>query len=138
MGDRVHLDERLWKQFGEKLYHINTKMIETNKTSYFYYNYNEFYKYLPEISDKNTSINKWLSQKKFELLKSFHLRVLNPCGMSIAFIAPDGAGKSTVIEEIMKTCAGLFQGIEYKYFRPRLFQNPGPYNIINPNEEAKG
>lgn len=137
LGDRLEIKDRLLVAFGDILYKLITKMLDSNDPSYFYDNYDLFYTYLNKISKKNSSVEKWIYQKKFELLIVFPQRILNPCGMSIVFIAPDGGGKSTVIEEIKKTCAASFHGIEYKYFRPRLFKNPGHYNAINPTEEAK-
>lgn len=73
----------------------------------------------------------WLSQ-----ISRTVFRCRYPVGMSIAFISPDGGGKSTIINELQTTCWGSFHGINVKYFRPRLFKNLGHYNVMNPNEEA--
>ena len=135
IGNSKEIKDRLLVQLGSELHNIILKILETNNLSYFYDNYDVFYGYMHNVCKKNFSTRKWLVEKRFKFFKVFPQRVLNPCGMSVAFIAPDGAGKSTVIAEITKSCAGSFHGVEYKYFRPRFFKNPGHYNIINPTQE---
>lgn len=69
-------------------------------------------------------------------LKRAVFRCRYPVGMSIAFLSPDGGGKSTIIEQMKTTCWGTFHYIQVKYFRPRLFKNLGHYNVVNPKEES--
>ena len=63
-------------------------------------------------------------------------RIFHKCGLSVAFIAPDGAGKSTVINRVKDTVSGSFYGVNLYYMRPHLFKNLGHYNKLNPTEEA--
>ena len=77
------------------------------------------------------AIQYWMDQ-----IKRTVFRCRYPVGMSVAFLSPDGGGKSTIIEEINNTCWGTFHYIQNKYFRPRLLKNLGHYNVINPTNEA--
>lgn len=74
----------------------------------------------------------WISQVRRAVF-----RYKNPVGMSIAILAPDGGGKSTVIKEIRDRVSGSFHGIDIRYIRPRLFKNIGNYNFINPTKEEE-
>ena len=63
-------------------------------------------------------------------------RMMYPVGMSIAFLAPDGGGKTTTIELVKEKSWGVFHGRKTLYFRPRLFKNPGSYMVIGKHGEA--
>lgn len=129
--------EKLKKDFGEKTAELIIKLIQKKDISIFYDNYEFFRKSILEMSKKKYGLNQRIKYITFKLLNYPIKRVIHKCGMSIAFIAPDGAGKSTVIEQIKETCSGSFYGVEKCYFRPRLFKNLGSYNRFNPSEEIK-
>lgn len=57
------------------------------------------------------------------------------CGLSIAFLAPDGSGKSTIINGITKTCADQFDGISYFHFRPEWLRNLGQIHVSRRSQE---
>lgn len=63
-------------------------------------------------------------------------RLKNPVGLSIAILAPDGGGKTTIIEGVSSLVSGSFHGIDKRYIRPRLFKNLGSYKVFNPSEES--
>ena len=56
-------------------------------------------------------------------------------GMTIAFLAPDGSGKSTIINGISKTCADQFAGISYFHFRPEWLRNLGQIHVSRRHQE---
>ena len=56
-------------------------------------------------------------------------------GMSIAFLAPDGSGKSTIINGITPTGGGSFAEISYFHFRPEWLRNLGQIHISRKNQE---
>lgn len=56
-------------------------------------------------------------------------------GMSIAFLAPDGSGKSTIINGITQTCGDSFAEISYFHFRPEWLRNLGQIHISRKNQE---
>jgi len=56
-------------------------------------------------------------------------------GLSVAFLAPDGGGKSTVIKGITESCAGSFAAVSYFHFRPEWLKNLGQIHISNPTQE---
>lgn len=70
-------------------------------------------------------------------LKRTFFRIKYPVGMKIAFLSPDGGGKSTIIQNVQKTCWGSFHYMEVKYFRPHILKNLGHYNVVNPSQKAK-
>lgn len=56
-------------------------------------------------------------------------------GLSVAFLAPDGGGKSTIIRGITERCADDFADISYFHFRPEWLKNLGQIHISNPTQE---
>lgn len=109
--------------------------------------FEDFYKELRDIlsskSKANSTWGKKIKQIKFSLTRFFPYRILNPVGMSIAILAPDGGGKSTIISQLTDSCSGSFD-VSYKYFRPGLFKNVGQYkpnatpeSKDNPNPHGK-
>ncbi len=49
-------------------------------------------------------------------------RVLAPSGFSIAFVGPDGAGKTTILESVEKQIQRPFRRILWRHLRPQLLQ----------------
>ena len=56
-------------------------------------------------------------------------------GLSVAFLAPDGGGKSTIIRGITESCADHFAAVSYFHFRPEWLKNLGQIHIANPGQE---
>lgn len=48
-------------------------------------------------------------------------RLRHPTGFSIAFLGPDGSGKSSVIERVSAELAQAFRRVEYRHLRPPVF-----------------
>jgi thymidylate kinase len=59
-----------------------------------------------------------------ELFRKVH-RLLRPTGLSIAFLGPDGSGKSSVIGEVQNTIAPAFRRLDYFHLRPRFLGSAG-------------
>lgn len=131
----AEVSELIIKTFGDSIGNNIIEMIITENVDIFYDNYNELKKILLKISSHNTNIKIRMKAVSFYIKKIIPQRIINPVGLSVAFIAPDGAGKSTVINEVEKNCAGSFFGIVKYYFRPHFFKNLGSYNVINPHDE---
>ena len=127
---------KLQEIFPKKIYDLVLQMINDKDVSVFNSNKKTFYNYVISESKKNATLFKKLNQIRFNIMYQFSSRVINPMGLTIAFISPDGGGKSTIIEAITSTCKGCFHGIENIYFRPRFFKNLGSYKPINPQGEA--
>lgn len=122
--------------FGSSIGQSLIDMITMEDCSIFYKELDKLEKKLLDICKQNTSLAFRINTAKFFVSKVIPQRVFNPVGFSVAFVAPDGAGKSTVIKGIEDTCAGSFYGVEKYYFRPHLFKNMGSYNIVNPHDEG--
>lgn len=56
-------------------------------------------------------------------------------GLSVAFLAPDGGGKSTIIKGITESCGEYFAAVSYFHFRPEWLKNLGQIHISNPTQE---
>lgn len=117
--------------------------ILNNDVFWFQDSYKELRGVLTSKSKANSTWVKIFSQFKFSLTRFFPYRILNPVGMSIAILAPDGGGKSTIISRLTDSCSGSFD-VCYKYFRPGLFKNVGQYKPNatpepkdNPNPHGK-
>ena len=111
------------------------EMIESNSTEAFYINLNKLKNNLLQISKMNTGPRFYYNSIKFTITKVIPQRIIHPVGLSVAFVSPDGGGKSTVIKGVQDTCAGSFFGVSQYYFRPRLLKNIGSYNVANPHGE---
>lgn len=129
---------KLTVDFGEQMTKIVLQILETGNKALFYDNYDVFYNPIKAIADRNTTLAKRLDSYYFKVSRIISQRLMNTCGMSVAFLSPDGGGKSTVIERIKDTCSGSFCGIEYIYTRPHLLKNPGAFNPVNPHDEGTG
>ncbi len=86
--------------------------------------------YIRNVSKKNSGFvyktRFWMQQ-----VVRYSYRIIHPVGISIAFLSPDGGGKSTAIELVRKLAWGTFHGSDAIYFRPRLLSNAGSYKITN-------
>ncbi|SFK76020.1 hypothetical protein [Shimia haliotis] len=71
-----------------------------------------------------------------EIRRAVH-RVSRPVGSTIAFLGPDGAGKSTLIEALRARMAPVFHGSTSFYWRPRLLPSPGRLKFWNPSLEKQ-
>jgi len=127
---------KLQEIFPKKIYELVLQMIYYRDIAIFNSNKRIFYNYVKSESKANATFSKKIKQLKFDLIYQFSSRIINPMGLTIAFLSPDGGGKSTIIEAITTTCKGCFHGIEKVYFRPRLFKNLGSYKPINPQGES--
>ena len=87
-----------------------------------------------ERSKKETSLSYKIKYWSNQILRHIY-RIKYPVGMSIAFLSPDGGGKTTAIELVKDKSWGLFHGRETLYFRPRMLKNPGSYRIKNKHTE---
>lgn len=130
--------KKLIDDFGEQMTMLILKILETEDKQLFYDNYNVFLKSIQVIANKNTTITKRCSSYWFKMSRIISQRLVHTCGLSVAFLSPDGGGKSTIIKQIEETCAGSFCGIQYIYTRPHLLKNPGAYSIMNPHGEGDG
>lgn len=130
--------EKLVYDFGEQMTDFILKIQETGNKQLFYDNYDVFLESIKKIACKNTTMAKRLSSYWFKVNRIVSQRLIHTCGLSVAFLSPDGGGKSTIIKQIEETCAGSFCGIQYVYTRPHLLRNPGSYNPVNPHGEGDG
>lgn len=62
-------------------------------------------------------------------------RCARPVGFSVAFLGPDGSGKSTLIQALRERLGPVFHGVSVLYWRPRLLPTPGQLKFWNPTAE---
>lgn len=65
-------------------------------------------------------------------------RVLRPTGLSIAFLGPDGCGKSSVIKRVQQELRDVFRQIDYQHLRPRpqaRAASGSPAPVLDPHEK---
>ncbi|MBR3133123.1 MAG: hypothetical protein IKG42_03515 [Clostridia bacterium] len=129
--------KKLIIDFGEELTDVICLIMEKEDINIFYDNFQMFNKCAKNISRKNSPLIIRLKYLYFLIFCVIPKRVFHKCGISIAFLAPDGAGKSTIIEKIQNPVSGSFYGIKNYYFRPHIFKNLGAYKPINPTIEEK-
>lgn len=128
--------ERLKTDFGSKAAELAIEIIEKEDVKLFNDNFRVFNRAAKEISRKKATLSIRWKYFIFMIGTVIPKRIFHKCGLSVAFIAPDGAGKSTVIERVKETVSGSFYGVNLYYMRPHLFKNLGHYNMLNPSEES--
>jgi thymidylate kinase len=126
---------KLKDDFGERLSAVIIEIISTGNIELFFKTLPLFKSTMKRISRENTSLSFYINLVAFTIFKVVPFRIFHTVGMSVAFIAPDGAGKSSVISYVRESCSGSFYGVETLYFRPHLLRNLGAYNVINANYE---
>ena len=128
--------EQLKKDFGAEVSSLVLEILEKNDVEIFNRNFEVFNSAAKRISRKNAALPIRLKYTAFMLGTVIPKRIFHKCGLSVAFIAPDGAGKSTIINRVKETVSGSFYGVNLYYMRPHLFKNLGHYNKLNPTEEV--
>ena len=73
----------------------------------------------------------------FDMARIIGVRLIKPPGMMIAFIGPDGAGKSTLIHALCGELEKSFPDIKKKHLRPRLLPDLGQLKAGN-NSKKNG
>lgn len=63
-------------------------------------------------------------------------RIMQPTGLHVAFLGPDGVGKSTLIANIGKVLEPCFRREQLFHFRPMTFENPQGMAVSNPHGMA--
>lgn len=134
--DSHSLSDYIIKFWGVKCGELLIQIIERLDVELYNANYNHFFNVLKKYSKKNSTLSKKIYQLKFDIFNVLPQRILNPVGMSIAILSPDGGGKSTIISYLKDSCSGSFN-VETKYFRPGLFKNIGQYKP-NATPESEG
>lgn len=135
--NRKEYSLKLEKDFGKEVAGLIIKIIDSEEDSIFYSNFEKFNAAAKRISCKNATLEVKINYLRFLLFTIIPKRIFHPCGISIAFLSPDGGGKSTIISNISNTVIGSFYGLYSFYFRPRLLKNIGSYDPINPKAEDK-
>jgi thymidylate kinase len=67
-------------------------------------------------------------------------RLRRPTGLSIAFLGPDGCGKSSVIERLQSELSDAFRRVEYQHLRPRPCAArgaPAHVAVVDPHGRAR-
>lgn len=126
---------KLINELGEKLGKLTIEMIIKSDKTIFYNNYSLYYAHILHCAKKNSSIKNSFNHLIYIYKSIIPKRIIHTCGISIAFLSPDGGGKSTIIERLKATCGGSFHGVEVKYFRPRWLKNAGHYKVVNQTKE---
>lgn len=75
-------------------------------------------------------LNYWI----FQFFRAIE-RIKHPVGITVAFLSPDGGGKSTIANDVMQLAAGSFHGEKLFYCRPELFPQPGELLGLRKKEE---
>ncbi|HVK56771.1 MAG TPA: hypothetical protein VM532_17305 [Burkholderiales bacterium] len=63
-------------------------------------------------------------------------RVMQPSGLVVAFVGPDGSGKSSVIEACGRVTAPAFRRVSVMHLRPRMGSSGTAKAVSNPHGEA--
>ena len=133
----IEFRRRLEIDFGKEVAEYELRCMELCSVEFFEQNKEAFKDAVKRIAKKNATIHNNLSKVAFAVKKIVPRRIMYHCGISIAFLSPDGGGKTTLIKGLNDffTKMNIFDGVKNYYMRPKLFKNLGHYNRINPSEE---
>lgn len=121
------IEKALRQEIPQDIVNRVIAIIKSGTVETFEEHYAAFYDYVCCLSRKNNTLKKRASQYWYYLTKMLPLRFLHPAGMDIALLAPDGGGKSTILQALKDYQITSFSGIVRKYLRPELFRNIGQY-----------
>lgn len=126
-SDPQDIGERIRQTFDEDMASHILELIQSDDAECFDKHYSTFCQYVLHQSKQNNTLSKRSSQCWYNISRMLPLRFLNPTGMDIALLSPDGGGKTTILNALREYEVSSFSGIERKYVRPGLFQNIGQY-----------
>ena len=130
----VVVERELKEELPQSIVDIILSIISKQSTNVFEEHYDILYAYVCQVSKKNSTMAKFFRQWYYNITRMLPLRFFQPGGMDIALLAPDGGGKSTILEALRQYEIPSFAGVERKYIRPGLFKNIGQYK---PNAERE-
>lgn len=138
------VERNLHQELPNEIIERIIELLNCNSLEYFETCYSDFYDYVCVQSKQNNTLKKRFSQWWYNFNRMLPLRFLHPTGMDIALLAPDGGGKSTILEALKAYEITSFDGVERKYVRPGMFQNIGQYKpnakpekVDNPNPHGR-
>ncbi len=94
----------------------------------FYFIENNMEIILSDLDKKNVTLNYWINDK-LRILK----RILKPTGISIAFLGPDGSGKTTIINGLLNSNLP-FRRTDYFHLKPIYPKNKSEVVTSNPHQ----
>lgn len=92
---------------------------------------------LPLLRSQLVIRTKITLKEHWEELQRKLKRVLNPTGLVIVFLGPDGAGKTAIGERLELDLAPAFRGVKRFHLRPKLFVKTNSQEIAVTNPHAK-
>lgn len=126
-SNRKEIECDLYKELPTKVVECILDIINTDSVDTFEKHYAHFFNFVKNESRKNSTFLKRTSQIWYYITKMLPLRFMRPVGMDIVLLAPDGGGKSTILEALKLYGITSFSGVERKYLRPEMFKNIGQY-----------
>lgn len=121
------IEQGLHSELSEDVADSILSIIKRNSVNEFENHYKVFIDYVETQSAKNNTMAKQWSQWRYYISRMLPLRFFHPAGMDIALLAPDGGGKSTILEALKEYEVTSFVSVERKYIRPGMFKNIGQY-----------
>ncbi len=132
-----HYKTKLIEDFGKAAAEIAIQCMQLESVKPFNENKDVFKAAVKKRAESNNTLMNKLLDKLFLVTKIFPRRIAYHCGISIAFLSPDGGGKTTIIHALNDYFdnMNIFDGVRNYYMRPQFLKNLGHYNKINPSKE---
>ncbi len=116
------------KKFFPKRYNLIVEAFQND-------NFQDIQKYRDEVIEDFYNNIKYSKQKNLLDLSRTIKRILNPTGLTISFLGPDGAGKSTVIDTLIQTRLP-FRRDDYFHLKPVITKKSSSIGemVIDPHK----
>lgn len=134
--DAQEIKQRLIEIFGEELGDLIIETIASQDHTIFQTKIDNYRKALKKWAQKNNNPI-YLVKYGIAQLKRAINRLLNPVGLSVVLLGPDGSGKSTIAKLTLERVSGSFHGEKLLYWRPFLLPPIGRLKIWDAQEESQ-
>jgi thymidylate kinase len=134
--DKGAVERQLAIIFSGKVASVTRHMIENGDVGILRNNLGSFRLALKRWARRNSTIS-YRARYGLSQMRRAVYRLSHPVGLSVAFLGPDGSGKSTIAKLVMERVSGSFHGGRIQYWRPHLLPSMGRLKFWNPAKESE-
>jgi thymidylate kinase len=130
------INKKIYNLLGEILGDSIISTIKKGNLEKFALKIDDYRAALKRWSRRNTDIPYFFKYYTHQFKRIFY-RLLYPVGFSVAFLGPDGSGKSTIARLTLDRVSGSFHGCKLLYWRPSLLPAMGRLKVWDVQNESE-